>query len=89
MPISICQPHNLRRDDSWQPKPYGVRLSLQPGDPFRKLLGPDWQRVHWFHSASDRDAALSEMSRKHEYSRPGDQPAIVVERVEKLGESSR
>jgi hypothetical protein len=30
---------------------------------------------------------LEDMSRKHEYSRIGDQPALVFEKVEKLGES--
>jgi hypothetical protein len=85
--MSICHPHNLRKPDRRSPKPYGVRVSLEPGDPFRKLLGPDWNRSHWYVSASERDAALAEMSRKHEYSRPGDRPALRFERVEKLAES--
>ena len=35
----VCQPHNLRRPISQVPKPYGVRVSLRPGDPFRKIMG--------------------------------------------------
>ena len=35
---------------------------------------------------AERDAALAEMSRKHEYSRPGDRPALLFEKVEKLAE---
>jgi hypothetical protein len=35
----------------------------------------------------ERDRVLEEMSRKHEYSRIGDSPALVFEKVEKLGES--
>ena len=37
--------------------------------------------------SADRDAAMSEMSRKHEYSRPGDRPALVFTKVENLAAS--
>ena len=57
------------------------------GDPFRKLLGADWNKTHWYGTAAERDAALVEMSRKHEYSRPGDKPALKFDKVEKLHES--
>jgi hypothetical protein len=63
-------------------RPYGVRVSLRPGDPFRKLLGDDWSRAHWFATVSERDAALDDMSRRHEYSRAGDAPALHFERIE-------
>ena len=68
-------------------RPYGIRVSLRPGDPFRKLLGTDWQKTHWFFTAAERDLKLEEMARKHEYSRIGDQPALVFEKVENLAES--
>jgi len=79
--MSTCQTHNLRFPVSTAPRPYGVRVSLPVGDPFRKLLGEDWSRTHWFETAEERDAALAEMSRKHEYSRPGDRPALSFEKV--------
>ena len=85
--MAIVHPHNLRKPDSRNQHPYGVRVSLRGNDPFRSLLGPDWSRTHWFATASERDAALAEMSRKHEYSRPGDRPALNFEKVEKLAES--
>lgn len=84
---AICQPHNLRRPVIHGPAPYGVRISLRPGDPFRKLMGGEWHREHWFASAAERDAALADMSRKHEYSRVGDKPALVFEKVENLAAS--
>ncbi len=83
----IAAPHNLRRPVSQGPKPYGVRVSLRPGDPFRKIMGAEWHRVHWFATLAERDAALAEMSRKHEYSRAGDRPALVFEKVENLAAS--
>ena len=79
--MSTCQTHNLRHPTSTAPRAYGVRVSLPAGDPFRKLLGEDWSRTHWYETAEERDAALAEMSRKHEYSRPGDRPALSFEKV--------
>ncbi len=83
----IAAPHNLRRTPGQGPKPYGVRVSLPAGDPFRKLMGAGWQRVHWYATVAERDAALGEMSRRHEYSRSGDKPALVFEKVENLAAS--
>lgn len=84
---AIANPHNLRRPIGQGPKPYGVRVSLRPGDPFRKIMGAEWHRVHWFGTVAERDAALAEMSRKHEYSRVGDKPALLFEKVENLAAS--
>lgn len=86
--MGISQPHNLRGNpDSRNQRPYGLRVSLLANDPFRKLLGQDWSKTHWFASAAERDLVLADMSRKHEYSRPGDRPAMRFEKVEKLAES--
>ena len=84
---AICQAHNLRRPVTQRPKPYGVRVSLRPGDPFRKIMGAEWHRSHWYATAVERDAALAEMSRKHEYSRIGDKPALLFEKIENLAAS--
>jgi hypothetical protein len=83
--MAICHTHNLRAEPPSKPRPFGVRVSLRATDPFRRILGPDWNRTHWFESADARDAALAEMSREHEYSRPGDPPALQFEKVEILG----
>ena len=79
--------HNLRKPHAEEPAPYGVRISLRENDPFRKLLGPDWQRTHWYRTAQERDAALAEMSRRHEYSRRADAPTLVYSKVENLAAS--
>ena len=85
--MGISQPQNPRLPPIEKLRPYGVRVSLPPGDPFRKLLGPEWHRIHWFPSPEERDAALAEMSRRHQYSRTTDKPSLVFEKVEKLAES--
>jgi hypothetical protein len=85
--MGIANAQNLVRPIPVLPRPYGIRVSLRPGDPFAKLLGGDWQKAHWFFTAAERDDALVDMARKHEYSRIGDQPALVFEKVENLSES--
>jgi hypothetical protein len=85
--MGIANVQNLRRTEPQLPRPYGVRVRLKPLDPFVKLLGADWQKTHWYFTAAERDLALDDMSRKHEYSRIGDQPALVFEKVERLAES--
>jgi hypothetical protein len=79
--------HNLRLPQSEAPRPFGIRVSLKTNDPFRRVLGPDWHRLHWYATAEQRDAALAEMSRRHEYSRPQDSPALIFTKVENLAQS--
>lgn len=85
--MAVVHTHNLNRPAAVEQRPYGIRVSLPQDDPFRNLLGPDWQKYHWYPSAEKRDQALTEMSRRHEYSRGPDRPALVFEKVEKLAES--
>jgi hypothetical protein len=85
--MPACHAHNLRHPDMQIMQPFGIRVSLRANDPFRKLLGPDWNRTHWYATPAERDEALADMSREHEYSRAGDAPALVFEKVEKLHES--
>ncbi len=68
-------------------RPYGLRVSLPSGDPLRKLLGPEWNKIHWYATAQERDADLAEMSRRHEYSRATDAPSLRFEKIENLAAS--
>jgi hypothetical protein len=85
--MGISQSQNLRAPPNERLQPFGVRVSLPLGDPMRKLLGPQWHRLHWYASPDERDAAIAQMSRRHEYSRATDVPSLVFEKVEKLAES--
>ena len=85
--MGISQPQNLRTPPNERLQPFGVRVSLPVGDPLRTLLGPQWHRLHWYATPDERDAAIAEMSRRHEYSRATDIPSLVFEKVEKLSES--
>ena len=85
--MGISNTHNLRASPVETLRPYGIRVSLPGGDPLRKLLGSEWNRVHWYPTAAERDTRMAEMARRHEYSRVTDSPSLVFEKVEKLAES--
>lgn len=76
--MAICHEHNLRAAPAAD-KPFGIRVSLKPGDPFARLVGDDWQKFHWFATERERDAALADMAGRHAYSRRGDEPALRFE----------
>jgi hypothetical protein len=80
--MSIVHAHNLARPLPEQ-RPYGIRVKLKSSDPFRNLVGGDWTREHWFATREERDRALQEMSGRYVYFRPGDQPTLEYEPVEK------
>jgi hypothetical protein len=61
--------------------PWGIRVRLRARDPFTRLVGADWQKLHWFASERERDAALADMSSRHAYSRIGDEPTVRFERT--------
>jgi hypothetical protein len=85
--MGVANLHNMARAIPKAPRPYGVRVGLRPGDPLATLLGADWQKTHWYFTAVERDRALEEMARKHEFSRIGDEPALLFEKIENLAES--
>jgi hypothetical protein len=85
--MGVANIHNMARAIPKAPRPYGVRVCLRPGDPFARLLGADWQKTHWYFTTSERDQALEEMARKHEFSRIGDEPALKFEKIENLAQS--
>jgi hypothetical protein len=79
--MATCHDQNLR-----QPLPttcpYGIRVRLRASDPFRRLVGGDWHKEHWFATARERDEALAQMSGRYVYFRPGDQPALDFEKLD-------
>jgi len=79
--MAIANPQNLRQPlpDS---RPFGLRVRARRSDPFRHLVGDDWQKEHWYATRIERDAALSEMSGRYLYFRPGDAPTLDFEKVD-------
>jgi hypothetical protein len=87
--MAIAHEHNLHHGPVPEIRPYGIRVTLRAGDPFRRLLGDDWQKEHWYGTARERDAALADMARRHEFSRLGDRPALTFEKIEKVAQNRR
>jgi hypothetical protein len=80
--MATCNEHNLR-EALPVTRPYGIRVRLRKGDPFRSLVGDDWQKEHWFATLPERERALEQMSGRYLYFRPGDQPALDFERMDR------
>jgi len=79
--MATCHAHNLRQPLP-ENRPYGIRVRLLGSDPFRNLLGEDWEKEHWFATRRERDQALEQMSSRYVYFRPGDQPTLDFETVD-------
>ena len=79
--MPICHSHNLSARSRNLERSYGLRLRLPAGDTFESVLGNDWNALRWFRSERERDQALVEIMGKHAFSRVGDEPTYVVERV--------
>jgi hypothetical protein len=80
--MAICHEHNLAHPLPTQ-CPFGIRVSLRSSDPFRNLIGTGWVKEHWFATKEERDQAILDMSRRYPYFRPGDQPTLEFEKVER------
>lgn len=80
--MDYCHQHNLVEPDKANTeKKFGIKVSLPANDTFSKILGDDWQRVHWYATELERDRACDEMARRHEYSRTTDLPTQVLEKI--------
>ena len=80
--MPIVHEHNLARPIPKQCQ-FGIRLKLRSTDPFKNLVGAQWTKEHWFATREERDRALKEMSGRYVYFRPGDQPSLEFEKVDK------
>jgi hypothetical protein len=73
--MANCHEHNLR-EPLPETRPYGIRVTVRGNDPFRRLVGDDWHREHWFATRPERDSALESMKSRYPYFRPGDTPSL-------------
>jgi hypothetical protein len=80
--MPICHEHNLAEPLANLTR-YGIRVKLRSTDPFKKLVGDNWNKEHWFATARERDEAFTSMSGRYIYFRPGDQPALNFEKIER------
>ena len=80
--MDYCHQHNLVDPKSaGQPRNYGIRVTLPAKDTLRKVLGDNWERVHWFATEDERDTAFDKMAERHGYYRKTDTPTQVLEKI--------
>lgn len=80
--LNFCHQHNLVNPESaGEARNFGIRVTLPANDTLRKVLGDDWERLHWFASEAERDAALTDMATRHGYYRTTDSPTQILEKV--------
>lgn len=81
--MEISNRHNLIDPPEGRELRHGIRVSLAATDPFRRLVRDQWETFHWYADAVQRDRAITEMRKRHRYSRIGDQPTALYEAVER------
>lgn len=80
--MNHCHTHNLvDPQQATAERPYGIRVSLPSDDAMSKILGSDWERMHWYRDESERDAAFQNMATRHGYYRDSDTPTQILEKV--------
>ncbi len=80
--MPYCHLHNLvdpKRVNA--ERKFGIRVSLPAGDTFSRILGDDWETLHWYRSEEERDAAFKKMAVRHGYYRRTDAPTQVLEKL--------
>lgn len=74
--------HNLVDPESaGAERRFGIRVTLPPGDTLQKILGNDWERLHWYTSEAERDKAFENMATRHGYYRKTDSPTQILEKI--------
>ena len=80
--MDYCHSHNLVDPElAGRDRRYGIRVTLPPGDTLSRLLGEDWERLHWYASEAERDAAFDSMAERHGYYRKSDAPTQILEKI--------
>lgn len=80
--MTYCHQHNLvEPDKAVAERRFGVRVTLPAGDTFSRMLGTDWETLHWYRNEDERDAAFEKMAIRHGYYRKTDSPTQILEKV--------
>lgn len=78
-----CHTHNLVDPaDANSAKPWGIKVNVPQTDPFNLLVGGKFEKSHWFATQQLRDDALDAMAARHGFYRIGDDPSIILTRVD-------
>ena len=60
--MDYCHQHNLVEPSiAGRDRPFGIRVTLPATDTLRKVLGDDWERLHWYATEEERDEAFEKL----------------------------
>ena len=80
--VSYCHQHNLvKKDTANVERRFGIRVTLPGTDTFARMLGEDWENIHWYPTEEERDHAFDNMATRHGYYRNTDSPSQVLEKI--------
>jgi hypothetical protein len=80
--LDYCHQHNLvDPTTAGRTRNFGIRITLPANDTLSKVLGADWERVLWYATEAERDAAFDNMATRHGYYRKTDTPTQVLEKI--------
>jgi hypothetical protein len=80
--MDYCHQHNLvDASAAGADRPWGIRVTLPGGDTMRKILGDNWEKLHWYPTEAERDLAFDRMAVRHGYYRNTDTPTQVLEKI--------
>jgi hypothetical protein len=80
--VDYCHQHNLVDPAAaGADRRFGIRVTLPPNDTIRKILGDDWEKLHWYPSEAERDQAFEKMAARHGYYRDTDSPSQILEKL--------
>ncbi len=80
--MDYCHQHNLvDPGTAGAERRFGIRVTLPPNDTIRKIIGNDWEKLHWYTNETERDLAFQKMAKRHGYYRDTDSPSQVLEKL--------
>ena len=72
---------NRKADNLCELTKLGQRQGREAGRRVRRLLGDDWEKVHWYPTESERDTAFAAMAERHGYYSSSDTPTQILEKI--------
>ena len=82
--MNYCHQHNLVDPDAaGRECSYGIRVTLPANDTLRNILGDDWEKLHWYPTEAERNAAFENMAQRHGYYRTSDSPTQILKKVQR------
>lgn len=80
--VKFCHQHNLvSPETAGAERRHGIRVTLPANDTLCKILGDDWERLHWYPSEAQRDRAFKDMATRHGYYRSSDAPTQILSKI--------